>query len=270
MPRLIFDIETVGEDFDALDETTQKVLTRWIEKEASNAEDYRLALEDLKSGLGFSPLTGEIVAIGVLDGDRDQGVVYFQAPGGKESESTHENFKLKPMTEKEMLENFWQGAKNYDEFISFNGRAFDVPFLMIRSAIHNLRPTRDLMEGRYLYQQKSCRHIDLLDQLTFYGAVRRKGNLQLWARAFGVKSPKSEGVSGDDIGRLFRRGLGLAALAPTLALGVVLNRLGGGRCGLALGGRHLLGVFGGLDGHRLGGGGLGGSGRLLGGHARSR
>ncbi|MEK7555500.1 MAG: ribonuclease H-like domain-containing protein [Patescibacteria group bacterium] len=206
--KLVFDIETVGEDFDSLDETTQGVLTRWIEKESSSEIEYEEALKELKSGLGFSPLTGEIVAIGVLDCGNNQGAVYFQAPGenppagGKEF--SEDGIKFKQMPEKEMLEKFWQGVKEYDEFIGFNSRGFDVPFLMVRSAIHGIKPTRNLMEGRYLYQQRDCKHIDLQDQLTFYGAVRKKGNLHLWSRAFGIKSPKSEGVTGDDVGRLFK------------------------------------------------------------------
>ena len=32
--KLVFDIETIGSDFDSLDHTTQEVLTRWIKKEA--------------------------------------------------------------------------------------------------------------------------------------------------------------------------------------------------------------------------------------------
>lgn len=204
MSSLIFDIETIGEDFEHLDETTQDILTQWIKKESSSEEDYKVALEDLKNGLGFSPLTGEIVAIGVLDNERNQGVIYYQDPSGKHKETSDKSFKFKPCSEKEMLESFWSGAKNYDQVVTFNGRAFDAPFLITRSAIHGIKPTVDMMEGRYLYQQKGIRHIDLLDQLTFYGATRKKGNLHLWSRAFGIKSPKSEGVSGDDVGRLFK------------------------------------------------------------------
>lgn len=205
MSKLIFDIETVGEDFNALDKTTQDALTRWIKKESGNDAEYLKALEDLKDGLGFSPLTGEIVAIGVLDYEKDAGVVCFQAPEANFKETKENNIKLKPMAEKEMLENFWNGANNYQEFISFNGRVFDVPFLMIRSAIHGIRPSKDLMRGRYLYQQRDdAQHIDLLDQLTFYGALRRKGNLHTWCRAFGIESPKAQGVTGDDVGRLFK------------------------------------------------------------------
>lgn len=202
--RLIFDIETIGVDFDLLDETTQGSLTRWIEKESSSKIEYEEAFQELKSGLGFSPLTGEIVVIGVLDCEKNQGVIYFQAPGETIGEFSENGITFKQMPEKEMLEKFWQGVKEYDEFIGFNSRGFDVPFLMIRSAIHGVKPTRNLMEGRYLYQQRDGRHIDLQDQLSFYGAVRKKGSLHLWSRAFGIKSPKAGGITGDDVAKLFK------------------------------------------------------------------
>lgn len=205
MGKLVFDIETIGEDFDTLDGTTQEVLTRWIKKESDTDDEYEKALADLKNGLGFSPLTGQIVAIGVYDVEKDKGAVYFQDPDKTIENSEDENIKFRVLEEKEMLEQFWNLAEKYDEFISFNGRAFDVPFLMVRSAIHEIRPTKNLMANRYLSSQpKNARHIDLLDQLTFYGSVRRKGNLHLWSRAFGIKSPKAEGITGDDVGNLFK------------------------------------------------------------------
>lgn len=205
MPKLIFDIETVGEDFDKLDKTTKEALTHWIRREAESDKDYEKMLEDTKNGLGFSPFTGEIVAIGVLDYEKGEGAVYFQAPGEKMEEFKEEGIKFKQMTEPEMLENFWSGAKNYNDFITFNGRSFDVPFLMIRSAVHKIRPSKDLMSNRYLSSQRDfAKHIDLQDQLTFYGAMRRRGSLHLWARAFGIKSPKDQGIKGEDVGRLFK------------------------------------------------------------------
>jgi len=204
MSRLVFDIETVGEDFDALDEVTQEVLTNWIRKDSDSEEGYEHALADLKQGLGFSPLTGQIVAIGVLDVPHDKGAVYYQAPGEGQGETEEGGVRFKPMSEKAMLEHFWHLSEKYDEFIGFNSRSFDAPFLIIRSAVHGIRPACDLMEGRYLYQQRGVRHIDLRDQLSFYGAVRRPGALHLWCRAFGIDSPKSHGVSGDDVAQLFK------------------------------------------------------------------
>src|SRR3989344_3763399 len=152
--KLVFDIETIGTDFDKFDETTKESLTRWIKKESENKEDYQESLKDLKEGLGFSPLTGEIIVIGTLDLGKNQGGIYFQAPGQEIEEFTEEGIVFKQMTEKEMLEQFWQIASLCDNFISFNGREFDGPFLMIRSAYHGIRPTRSLSESRYLYQQK--------------------------------------------------------------------------------------------------------------------
>jgi len=205
MPKLIFDIETIGENFDELDSATRDVLTKWIKKDSESEEEYVKALEELKSGLGFSPLTGQIVAIGVLDYDKNQGVVYFQAPGENFKEFQEENITFKPCTEKEMLENFWKGAEKYNEFITFNGRGFDAPFLAVRSAVHKIKASKDLMSNRYLSSQKfGATHIDLFDQLTFYGATRRKGGLHLWCRAFGITSPKAQGVTGDDVAQLFK------------------------------------------------------------------
>jgi DNA polymerase elongation subunit (family B) len=204
MSKLVFDIETIGEDFDLLDETSQEVLTRWIKKESTSQEEYDKELAEIKNGLCFSPLTGQIVAIGVYDVEKDKGAVYFQAPDESVQDSEEGNIKFRVLGEKEMLQQFWNLAEKYDEFISFNGRTFDVPFLFVRSAIHEIRPTKNLMANRYSSSQpKNAKHIDLLDQLTFYGSVRRKGNLHLWSRAFGIKSPKEDGVSGDQVGKLF-------------------------------------------------------------------
>jgi hypothetical protein len=202
---LIFDIETVGVDFDSLDESTQKNLTHWLTREIGEDEDkFNSKLKDLKEGLGFSPLTGETVAIGVYDTAADLGVVYFQSPGKNTEEYQDANFTFKPKSEAEMLKSFWQGAKNYQEFVSFNGRSFDVPFLMIRSAIHKIKPSVNLLSNRYLGSQpESAKHIDLFDQLSFYGASRRKGSLHLYCNAFGIDSPKAHGVTGDEVAGLF-------------------------------------------------------------------
>lgn len=206
MKKIIFDIETVGEDFDSMDEVTQKALTGWIEKTAFNEAEKQKMMTDIKDGLGFSPFTGEIVAIGVLDADKKDGAVYFQGKEGME-DWEKDGIKFRPMSEKEILENFWRIAEHSEEFISYNGRGFDVPFIMIRSAKHQVKPTKNLMSNRYLNSQfVGAKHIDLMDQLTFYGAVRKNPNLHIACRLFGVKSPKEDGVTGDDVAKLFREG----------------------------------------------------------------
>lgn len=205
MSKLIIDIETVGENFDDMDDISKEILTHWIKNSSKDDEEYLGALNEIKTGLGLSPLTGEIVAIGVLDYERDQGVVYYQSPEVKAVETKEGKFKFKPMMESEMLENFWQGMQNYDEIITFNGRAFDIPFIIARSAKWQVEITKDLMSNRYIESQKyGVKHIDLYDQLSYYGAVKRQGGLHMWCRLLGIKSPKAEGVDGDDVKNLFQ------------------------------------------------------------------
>lgn len=202
MSVLVFDIETVGESWGNFDNTTKKVLTRWIDRVARNDEEKEVLIKDLKERLGFSPLTGFIVALGVYDVEKEKGTVYYVGAGDKKEEKLENGFLLKERTEKELLEEFWQGAEYYDTFVSFNGRVFDAPFLFLRSAVYDLKPTKNLLEGRYPYQQRSCRHVDLQDELTFFGAVARKPSLHLFCRAFGIDSPKEEG-GGDEVAELF-------------------------------------------------------------------
>lgn len=209
MATLIFDIETVGEDFDTLDEASRHILTRWIKEQSANDDEkYQHSLETLKNGLGFSPLTGFIAAIGVYDLERSRGAVYFQAPTGRPPENREiDGFKYAAKTEPEMLQTFWKICEKYDEFVTFNGRCFDVPFLMIRSAAHRMRPSKNLIAQRYLDRQfRGIRHIDLCDQLSFYGALPRRPSLHLVCRTFGIESPKVQGVTGDDVAGLYRAG----------------------------------------------------------------
>ncbi len=80
-----------------------------------------------------------------------------------------------------------------------------MPFLMIRSAILGIKPSKNLMSNRYLSLQKyDAVHVDLFDQLNFYGAVWKKFNLHMWTKAFGIKSPKEEGITGEDVNRIYK------------------------------------------------------------------
>jgi len=201
MATLIFDIKTVGEKWESFDDATRESLSRMIRTFAKNKSEESALLEDLRSNLRFTPFTGSIISIGLYDQERKAGAVYYVG-NGDEGDVPQDEFILKQRTEKEMLEDFWEGARSYDTFVTFNGRAFDVPFLIHRSVALQVRPSCDLMEGRYLSMQKSLRHIDLIDQLSFYGAMHKKGTLHLYCRSYGIESPEAE-IKGDDVEVLF-------------------------------------------------------------------
>ncbi len=173
-----------------------------IETAPLSPEPFLASSEGEPDTRGLSPLTGQIVAIGVYDLERQQGAVYYQG-GGSGGEDSYEGFVLKERSEKQMLEDFWIGARDYNVFVTFAGRGFDVPFINIRSAVHEIIPTRDLMEHRYLMRQKTTFHVDLQDQISYYGAVSKKPSLGACCETFGIQSSKEGGVSGKDVAELF-------------------------------------------------------------------
>lgn len=203
MPRVVFDIETIGVDFEKLDEKAQEYILKDAEDEKKNKEK--------KEKLGLWPLTGEIAAICLLNPETSRGKVFFQAPASPELQQGKPGQKLEPfvedgfqyetLSEKEILEKFWQEIRNYQQFITFNGRKFDCPFIMLRSAILKVRPSRNLMPYRY----SDAEHIDLLDQLTFYDAFRRFP-LDFYCRSFGLDNKKLEGMSGEKVQEYFKKG----------------------------------------------------------------
>jgi len=193
MSRVILDIETVGKDFESLDTPTQEYLLRYAETDDEK--------EEIKDRLSFYPLTAEIVTIGLLEPDSQKGFVFFQTTGNPLLPFEEDDILYETGTEKEIIRKFWNIIKQYRQFITFNGRGFDCPFILVRTAVNKIKPTKDLMPNRY-----GDTHIDLLDQLTFFGASRRRFNLDMWCRTFGIKSPKEGGITGYEVKDLFKAG----------------------------------------------------------------
>jgi DNA polymerase elongation subunit (family B) len=192
MSRLILDIETAGRDFETFDEATRQYLLR----NATTDDEIR----EVKESLSFYPLTGEVVAIGLLNPDTGKGAMYFQTPGDPLLPFEEDGIRYETGNEKEILRKFWDTVKTYKSIVTFNGRGFDCPFILVRSATHRIKPTKDLMPNRY-----GDGHIDLMDRLSFFGATRRRFSLDMWCRAFGITSPKDE-VTGYQVTDLFRAG----------------------------------------------------------------
>jgi DNA polymerase elongation subunit (family B) len=193
MSRVIFDIETLGKDFDDLDEPTQEYLMKWATTEEEQ--------QGVKDSLSFYPHTSEVIALGMYNIDSGKGVVYYQSPGEGAGPLEEDGISYEISDEKGIITSFWDVIPKYKEFVTFNGRGFDCPFIMVRSAFHKIKPTRDLMPNRY-----SGPHIDLMDQLSFFGASRRKFSLDMWCRTFGITSPKEEGIKGEDVKEFFQEG----------------------------------------------------------------
>ena len=196
MPKtIIIDIETAGCDFEALDELSKEYFLKYAEDEQQQKE--------AKESLSFYPLTAQVVAIGLSESESEKNfVIYQDLSGASAPMKERENIFVPAKSEDNLLKLFWSKLKEYRQIVTFNGRGFDCPFLMIRSAINEVKPSKNLMPNRY----SSDVHIDLFDRLSFFGSVRKKFNLHMWCKAFNIASPKEGEVTGYQVKDLFNEG----------------------------------------------------------------
>jgi len=211
MAFLIFDIETAGLPFEHFDEGQQEYLLRGAvsEEEQQQRIDW----------FSLNPLTARVVAIGIVTAQNleDEGkgcVLYNDGVEGATRRSTLEDGSAwHSMSEAELLRQWWASIERRGRdgepwhLVTFNGRGFDCPFLMLRSMALGIKPTRNLMDGtRWNYRN----HTDLQDQLAFFGNDRlgamRRFNLDFYCKTFGVPTPKDGGITGADVGRFYSDG----------------------------------------------------------------
>ncbi len=193
MSRVVFDIETLAFPLDSFDDVRRDYLLKFTTTEKEK--------EEAIQKLSLFPTTAQIIVIGMLNPDTNRGRILFQSTEPMEFHSDDEMIHFKSGSEEELLQQFWKDIECYDQFITFNGRNFDCPFLLLRSAIKRIAPTRNLMPYRY----DPSIHCDLLEQLTFYGAMR-KFSLDFYCKTFNIESPKSHGITGLDLGTLYQEG----------------------------------------------------------------
>ena len=169
-------------------------------------DDYAISLAALKeqeekTGSGFLPLPfHKIVAISAVIAD-DFGI--FRKVSSIEGSS-----------EKEMIKNFLHfiNQKN-PKLISFNGRSFDMPLLMLRAMQYNLTcsayfevENKELNKNKwdnYRARYSDRFHVDLMDHLCEFGAVR---GLKLDHVCSMVGLPGKYDVHGDQVMELYYAG----------------------------------------------------------------
>lgn len=189
-----YDIEVAGLAWEEIDESTRGYL---LERERDPAER-----EKVPEKTALYPGCGKVVAVGLWEVEKDRGAVFADGKGGK-----FENWERVPGSkifrggEAEILARFWKEASGFRTLVSFNGRGYDGPVLMIRSAMLGVAPSRNLAGYRYEVRD----HCDLMDVLAFFGASRGFYSLEYWCRRFDIESPKAL-LDGSQVARVFREG----------------------------------------------------------------
>src|SRR5512141_337752 len=208
MAKLVFDIETSALPIERFDEVQQEYLFRECGKIAEEAARNTRRME-ISQQCSLWPFTAQVVCIAMLNAETSRGQVLYTAEDYEEAAGEAGPVEFVPcMDEVELLTAFWDVAKHYEHIVTFNGRGFDVPFVYLRSALLNVPITRKDWLG-YRFQTEP--HCDLAEQLTFYGVSGREGaarrfNLDFYCKAFGIESPKSQGVTGSDVNDLLADG----------------------------------------------------------------
>jgi len=211
---LTYDLETIPRDYESFSESQQEYLVR-------NAKDSD-EVEKKKAEMALSPFTAMIVVIGMQiteidnEGEINSTKYAYILDTSKDDDDVEEGelqtgTPFKKMNEVTMLKSFWdiftKDKYKKAHLITFNGRNFDAPFLMLRSALLGIKPSRNLMQGtKFNYSL----HTDLIDELSFYspstyGATKRF-NFDFYAREFGLTSPKSEGIDGSKVKDFYLEG----------------------------------------------------------------
>lgn len=199
MTAIAFDIEVAGFPWDEVDEITRGyLLNRERDPSRRDAVPERTALY---------PGLGKVIAIGMWLVEENRGLILLEG----EQEEMHpwekvQHSQILRGSEGELLEAFWEKVgpvqgRGKPQLVTYNGRGYDGPILMVRSAQLGVAPTRQLVPNRYATED----HCDLLDAFTFFGASRDRYSLDYWCRRFDVESPKGS-IDGSQVARAYRDG----------------------------------------------------------------
>lgn len=182
---MVFDIETVGKKFEDLDEVEQDYLINNLEKGEADKEV-------AKKKTGLYSIFGMVCAIGAYNPNTRKGVVLLL--GDNELKPEKENYTYKIFkTEKDLLTGFWEIAKEYELFVTYNGDNFDFPYLQIRSGVNRVKVPFEIKKWG------GDKFIDLQNKIRQSHGFK----LEMLCKAFGIENPKEAGVHGGDINELF-------------------------------------------------------------------
>jgi predicted PolB exonuclease-like 3'-5' exonuclease len=195
MRYLIFDIETrVDKELVKLIHDPENLLT--IDQAYDKARDELLQRSNQQSD--FFPIPFHIpIAVATMHADENYRIRSLGCLGADR------------FSETEIVTRFWQIFEGAEILVSFNGRGFDLPVLETRALSHSLSLPRyfGAPQARSSYRgnrYSDAYHLDLCDFLSNFGAVYRRGSLDLLAKLIGL--PGKYSIEGGDVEYLYRQG----------------------------------------------------------------
>lgn len=187
---LVFDIETVpGIDLSEVPDAVVKAVARAAER--NDGDEGKV--------MSLSPYYGKVVSLAFGDADSDTVTTLVVPPPGREHDPLPDG--VRAMTEAELLRSFWHLADAAELVVSFNGRGFDVPFLVTRSLILGVPARVDLVSSPFSLRP----HLDLYRVIGHGRGGLGGASLDVICWALGVQSPKGE-LDGSMVAPTYARG----------------------------------------------------------------
>jgi len=175
MKKLFLDIETIPAPDDK-NETLRFLHKKALDKNKKEKKDF----EQYLLNTSFDGAFGRILCVGYAINDEPAEIFYDQ-------------------NEKEMLQKFWEIAKDADLFIGHNIMDFDLRFIYQRSVVNGVRPTRELSFARY-------RNNPIYDTSKEWSKWANFAvGLEHLALALGIPTPKDE-IDGSLIYEFYKAG----------------------------------------------------------------
>ncbi len=214
---LVLDIETVGADLS--DEEWEYLIRREKEFPEGEREFYR---NKVKKQVALWGLTGHVVsvAMGVVARKEDGAslakvkVMYLADGNGERTETVPlngEDYTVQFVrydlsggiegAEREIIREVWYTlTKVRGRLVTYNGRRFDLPFLMLRSLVLDLPISKYHLGNRFDYTG----HIDVMDVLSFHG-LGRFSSLDFVCKRLRIPTPKVS-MDGSEVEKYFHNG----------------------------------------------------------------
>ena len=151
--------------------------------------------------MGLSPFFGKVVSLAVGDAEAEDPniTVFVVPPEGREIEDAPP--WMRPLSEPELLQAWWSLAGHAETVISYNGRGFDVPFLVSRSLVNGIPARVDLLSHRYSLRP----HLDLYRAINHGERPLGPTSLDVVCWALDIESPKEQ-MDGSMVAPAYERG----------------------------------------------------------------
>jgi len=220
---LAFDIETYGTWSDLSPRMQDYLRTR---------DGYRgLSPQDSRAApqtVGLLPGLAQVIAVGFWSPTEPRVLALDPTRSAPHTQPLDSGVEATFYAEEtELLRAFWGAARAARDrgarLVSFRGRGFDVPMLVLRSTVLGVEPSVDLARPGSL-----APHCDLHEVFGFDQARRPGFSLDYWCEVYSVSSPKG-GLTGDRVAAAYeaQRFVEIAsyALADARATGEVFEHL---------------------------------------------